>query len=136
MSESSAIPSCKAFLLCDQTLVESGSGRTSLIGLMNHISIEEFPSEMPRCQAFLQLTDGLGAYNVVVEVHYLNDDEIVYRSEPVQIEINNRLALISYIVPNLQFEIPAEGRYDIIVLINDQELERQTLDVRKSNENI
>jgi hypothetical protein len=126
-------PSCKALLLCDQILVEAVTGRTSLIGIMDQVLVEEFPARFPRCQAFLQFTDALGEYNIVAEIHDLMDNGIVGRIAELSLVIQNPLARINLILPVPQIEILHSGDYDVIVLANKQELDRQTIQLRETD---
>lgn len=127
-------PSCKALLLCDQILVEAVTGRTSLIGIMDRIPVEEFPARFPRCQAFLQFTDALGEYNITMEIHDLTDNSVVVRVAEFSLTIQNPLTLINLILPLPRIEIPQPGKFDVVVFANEMELERQSLQLGETDE--
>ena len=127
------LPTCKALLLCDQILVEA-DGRTSLIGIINRLTLDQLPSELPRCRFFLQVTNALGLYRFSVEVHHLESDSIVYRADASDFRITNRLSASNFIIPIPQFEVFSVGSYDFVVFANDEELDRQTVNIRVNDD--
>jgi Family of unknown function (DUF6941) len=134
MPASPILPRCKALLLCDQVLVEEVTGRMSLIGIMDYVQIDEFPAEFPRCQVFLQITNGLGVYNVTIEIHDLSDNSVIYRLGDVPVEMPDRLARVSMIIRVPRVEIPHPGEFDVVVLANEEEIERQSLELTDNDE--
>ena len=55
-------PACKALLLCDQTIIEAGSGKVSIIGAFTNFILPTFPGRTSPFTAFVQLADGIGRY--------------------------------------------------------------------------
>ena len=134
MAANAVLPRCKALLLCDQVLVEEVTGRMSLIGIMDYVQIDEFPAEFPRCQVFLQITNGLGVNNVTIEIHDLSDNSVIYRLGDVPVEMPDRLARVSMIIRVPRVEIPHPGEFDVVVLANEDEIERQSLELTDNDE--
>src|SRR5437588_4000407 len=73
-------PKCKAILLCDQTILEAGTNKISIIGVFDNFTVAVFPAMGKPFTAFLNLTDGIGTYAVTVEVHDLTQDIILARA--------------------------------------------------------
>jgi hypothetical protein len=78
---------------------------------------------------FLQLTDGVGQYTIVAEIHDLEEDTVLATSPPLLVEWSERLlrANVFLMVPPLF--ILHEGDYDLVVFANRQEVDRQKLSV-------
>ncbi len=55
-------PKCKAILLCDHVLIDAVSNKVSVIGIFEQFGARGFPNPSALCMAFIQLTDGEGAY--------------------------------------------------------------------------
>jgi hypothetical protein len=53
-------PSCKALLLCDQTIVEAMTGKVSIIGTFERFTIRSAPSHLAPFHVFVQLVEGVG----------------------------------------------------------------------------
>src|SRR3989304_5663923 len=109
-------PVCKAILLCDQTILEQGTGKLSLIGIFDSFFISG-DGETAGAQAFLQITDASGAYSISVEIIDLTDNEIVARSSPSEINIDSPLMRANVIIPIPRLPLRA-GSYDFVVLAN------------------
>ena len=59
-------PTCKAILLCQMAIFEQGTGNPSLINIFDRIVLDSLPGKVSQC-VFLQLVNGIGAYDIVVE---------------------------------------------------------------------
>jgi Family of unknown function (DUF6941) len=130
MAGTQPLPRCKALLACDQVLVEAVTGRISLIGILDRVLIDEFPTQFPRCQVFLLLTDGYGEYDIAVEVHDLSDNSVIAQIAEVTAEIHDRLVRWNLIVPVPAFEVLNPGTFDFVLLANEQEILRQSVEMR------
>ncbi|MBC8355122.1 MAG: hypothetical protein H8E66_24365 [Planctomycetes bacterium] len=118
-------PACKALLLCEKTIIEAGSGDISLINIIDHIPVLEFPGHTQPVEAFLQFTDAEGRYEVVVEVRDCEDDEVLARAVGAGIEIPERHATCNILIPVPSLKIQHSGLYDFVVLANGIEIQRQ-----------
>jgi hypothetical protein len=118
-------PVCKAILLCEQTTAEEGTGRVSLIGLIRTLTMAAFPGRSNRMKLFLQLVDGIGEYDIRIEVHDLSQDGVIARMWGPTISFPRRpfSHQLSLQLPTLP--IPHPGRYDVVVLGNGKEIDRQ-----------
>lgn len=116
-------------LLCERTMVEAGSKKLSLIGLIDTISVPVFPTRTREMKLFLHLVDGIGDYDLTVEFNELFEDRVVVKSKVANLSFPERLAprRLIYSIPGLP--IPHPGRYDVIVFANGREIERQQITV-------
>lgn len=132
MQSGVAHPTCKAILLCDQTILEAGTNKVSLIGIFQNFGLETIPGETKKIEAFCQLTNAEGEYQLRAEIHDLQKDEVLARSEGLPpLTIPNRLLTANIIVPIPPLPIQHEGKFDFVLFANDAEVDRQTFSVAK-----
>jgi hypothetical protein len=124
------LPKCKAILLCDTVIVDSRSGKVSIIGILDGFNVIQFPGRIAPFHVFLQLTDGIGKYRVSVEIHDLRDDKIVVRAPLVEIDFRARPGKGNLIIPIPPLPLQHEGGYDFVVLADGQEIDRQQFRAR------
>jgi len=118
-------PKCKAILLCDQTILEAGSGKISLIGIFANFNVQKFPAVVAPFRAYVQLVNGIGRYEVVVEIHDLQKDKVLARAQGIGIEFADRFTTVNIMMPVPPLPLAHAGKYDLVVLANGQEIDRQ-----------
>ena len=123
--EEKPLPGCKAILLCERTMIEAGTNKISLIGLIGTIAFESFPGRTKPMKLFLHLVDGIGQYDVSVEVHDLAEDNIVFRSKTARLSFSDRLLSRRPIFSIPGLPVPHAGKYDVIVFADGKEIDRQ-----------
>ena len=118
-------PKCKAILLCERLIVDAQTGTASIICVFNALSVPRLPGRTRPFQVYLHLTNGIGRYNIVVEIHDLRKDEIIGRGSGLGIAFTNRLEAIQFAIPVPSLPIVHDGAYDLVVLADGQEIDRQ-----------
>lgn len=118
-------PKCKAILLCDHTIVEAVTGKISIIGIFDNWCFPQFPHSTRPFMAFLQLTDGLGAYGVSVNVHDLQADQVIAQARMAEVNFPDRVSKVNIMIPVPPLSLHHAGSYDFVVLADDQEIDRQ-----------
>ncbi len=118
-------PKCKAILLCDQTIVEAGTGKISVIGVFDRFVLSEVPGVLRPFTVFVQLTNGVGRYEFSVEIHDLREDTVLARSPTVWAEWKDRLATVNLLIPVPPMQVQHLGAYDLVLLANGEEIDRQ-----------
>jgi len=118
-------PKCKAILLCDQVIIDRLTGKTSVIGIFEKFVLPRFPGFTRPVNAFVQLTDGIGKCNLMVEVHDLQKNEVIGRAQGFGVEFIDRLTKISVIIPVPSLPMAHPGTYDFVVSADGQEIDRQ-----------
>src|ERR1051325_339286 len=125
--EEKPLPGFKAILLCERTMIEAGTGKISLIALIGTIAFPSFPAQTRPMKLFLHLVDGIGDYDITIEVHDLSDlseGEIVKKTNAVRVSFPERLASRKLIFSVRSLSLPHAGRYDVIVLGKGRGIER------------
>lgn len=83
-------PKCKAIVLCDQVILDALTQRYTLVGLFDECPSSAYPFQMGPFRLFLQVVDGIGRYNLTVELHDLRDATVLARLEDVPFEFPER----------------------------------------------
>jgi hypothetical protein len=134
LKEGKPLPVCKAILLCEQTTAEAGTGKVSLIGLIRTLTMTEFPGRSERIKVFLQLVDGIGEYDIRIEVHDLSQGGVIAKMQGPRISFMSRPATLQLFLLMPALPIPHPGKYDVIVLGNETEIDRQQFRARLPGE--
>ena len=118
-------PRCKAILLCDQTIRDAATGKPSVIGIFDRLRFSSFPAQTAPFKLFLELIEGIGSFEIVVELYDLRENKTLSRSRPHRLEFQDRLDrhYLYMSVPRLL--LPHPGSYDVLVLANEQEADRK-----------
>jgi hypothetical protein len=132
--EGKPLPECKAILLCEGTNFAEGTGKASLIGLIRTLTMTEFPGRSEPMKLFLQLVDGIGEYRLTIEVHDLAEGRVIARLKGPRISFLSRPATHQLFLTMPALPIPHPGRYDVIVLGNGAEIDRQQFRARPPRE--
>lgn len=120
------LPRCKAILLCERTIREETTRNVSIIGVFTHFHLPRFPGQTRPFTAFVQLVNGIGEYNVVVEIHDLQLDLVLARAEgDSKLTFPDRLVGINIIIPLPGLPLSHPGKYDFVVIADGREIERQ-----------
>ena len=71
-------PALKAILACDQIIEEAGTGRLTLVRLLDRVTASEFPFDYVRgVTVYVRITDAAGEYAMRMEVVRLHDEETI-----------------------------------------------------------
>ena len=124
------VPACKAILLCDKTILEAGTGKVSLIGVFERFLVDESLTTAP-CEAFTQITNAVGRYEIVFEIRDLQENETIARAVGLAIQIPNPLFRANVIIPVPALRFNHTGTYDLVMLANGQEIDRQQFAVAR-----
>ncbi len=119
------LPKCKAILICESTIMEAGTGLITIVRTFNQFAIPEFPGHTQTFELFVQLTDGIGRYDVHVEVHDLVEDRLLAKSPTRSAQWEDRLAPLDLIMAFPSLPIAHPGSFDLIVFANGREVDRQ-----------
>lgn len=127
------LPQCKAFLICEEFGFDEITGKFDLYGLVNSLSYAEFPAGAPPLVVYLQLYDGIGGYELNVELRNLADDSTVTAEIFSQLEFPERLVKMELVLPIESIGLPRPGRYEIAILFDGRELATQFIDAEVEN---
>src|SRR5437773_6997486 len=105
-------------LVCERTIREQQTNKTSLIGLFGRVASAGFPMQyIGGLSVYARVTDAEGRYQMRLELVRLDDEQAIGRGEVVA-EIESRMGAheLTYNIPGLVFERP--GTYEFRLFAN------------------
>jgi hypothetical protein len=125
---------CKAILLCDRVIIDSITNNYSVINIFDRFEITGFPGNTRPFVVYLQLTSGIGSYEISIEVQDLRNDTVVARAQGPRIEFPERWFKAHMIAEVSSIRLEHAGMFDLVVLANGQEIDRQQFAALTPNE--
>ena len=112
-------PILKAMLLCDQTLVEEGTHKRTLIGLFDRIKGAEFPTAHPSMSVYVQFREIEGIFDFILELVDLTDGKSMNRAviKEFRVQDKSRDCELVFNLMSVKFERP--GDYEFRIYVND-----------------
>lgn len=133
-SANKPLPHCRAILICERVADDPATGELTLHKLIECFRMPAFPAASPSFMVFVQLYDGIGRYRVSMALNALDDDTSVARATLPDVDFPDRLAKMEMIIPVDSVFLPRPGRYELIVLLEGQELARQHFDAETDDD--
>ncbi len=111
-------PIVQAFLVCDSVILDSFTGKKSVIGTFTHLWAARFPCQHNQMGVYFCLTDAEGQYEFELRLVYLDQDQLIGKASLSPVEIKDRLQINDFGVniPSLIF--PGPGRYEFRLFAN------------------
>ena len=113
-------PSVQAFLVCDTIIIDSLTGKKSIIGAFTHLWAKTFPCQHPQMGVYFCLNDAEGSYQFEIELVYLDKNQTVGKGAISQIDIKNRLETHDFGLNIGTLVFPGPGRYEFRLFANGQ----------------
>ncbi len=111
-------PSVQAFLVCDTIIIDSLTGKKSIIGAFTHLWAKTFPCQHPQMGVYFCLNDAEGSYQFEIELIYLDKDQTVGKGAISPIEIKSRLETHDFGINIGALVFPGPGRYEFRLFAN------------------
>ena len=108
-------PLLLSVILCDQVIIDSITGKTSIIGAFENISAPQYPARHSRLVFFCQLTNGRGKTKITVRlVDVEKDDELIFEQtgEPEFKDVR-QVVNLTFDISGIVFPHPGEYRFQI-----------------------
>ena len=111
-------PIVQAFLVCDSVILDSFTGKKSIIGTFTHLWAARFPCQHHQMGVYFCLTDAEGHYEFELRLVYLDQDQLIGKASLSRVEIKDRLRIQDFgiNIPSLVF--PGPGRYEFRLFAN------------------
>jgi hypothetical protein len=123
-------PLVLGLIVCDYLLIEEGTRKISLIGSFRELEVARLPGVARPFVVYTMLTDGSGDATIEVVIRRLNTDEQIYSaSRPFTFDDRLSVLDVSFDVHNCPF--PAAGRYEVSLQVDDEEVAKRRLLVRR-----
>lgn len=108
-----------AMIICDTVIEDRLTGKKSLIGIFNNISVHKLPCQHPTINVFFALTEGIGEYKGCLRCAKLDTNEVIMNLNG-PLPFPNRLATVEFNFELKNVVFPSEGQYIFELLCDDQ----------------
>ncbi len=112
-------PILKAMLICDQTIVEEGTRKRSLIGVFDRIKAGKFPTVHPAMSIYVQFREVEGVFDFTLELFDLSAGRAVNRAQISKFKVNDRSRDCELVFNLLSVKFEHPGDYEFRIYIND-----------------
>ena len=112
-------PILKAMLLCDQTILEEGTHKRTLIGLFDRIKSSQFPTAHPAMSVYVQFREIEGVFDFSLELYDLGEEKTLNRAsiKDFKVQEKSRDCELVFNLMSVKFERP--GDYEFRIYVND-----------------
>jgi len=108
-----------AMIICDTVLEDRLTGKKSLIGIFNNITVRQFPCQHPTMNIYVSLTEGIGEYQGCLRCLRLDTNETVINITG-PIPFPNPLATVEFVFELKNVAFPVAGQYSFELLCDNQ----------------
>lgn len=122
-------PVVKAFLICDQIIQDSQTGKMSLIGLFQDLRADRFPAIHPQLWIYASLTDARGDYNFEIQFVDVEHNNVLGKGTPPKITIPGPLETTEMCAQLGNLQLPRAGTYEFHLIGNGELLATKSLRV-------
>lgn len=116
-------PLFRTFILCDQLILDAFTRKLSLVGVFNSFQFPAYPAMPAGFTGYVEMTDGVGEFNITLEVHAPNGD-LIFRAGVAQAKFSERRQPVTLHLKVPPFSLPMPGVYNIVLVSEGQELLR------------
>ena len=112
-------PILKAMLLCDQTIVEEGTRKRTLIGIFDRIKGVKFPIFHPAMSVYVQFREIEGQLDFALELFDLEENKSLHRAmiKDYTVKEKSRDCELVFNLFSVKFE--HGGDYEFRIFVND-----------------
>jgi hypothetical protein len=114
---SNVVPILVAALICDVAVTEPSTGKKSIIGVFDRITVRKFPTKRP-LSMYMKITDTEGYYKTEVRYVQISSGKVLAKAA-ADLRSADRLASFDNIIHFPPLVIPEEGRYEFQVWANN-----------------
>ena len=118
-------------LLCDQTIVEEGTHKRTLIGLFDRIKAAQFPTVHPAMSVYVQFREIEGSFDFTLELYDLMENKSMNKAliQKYQVQDRSRDCELVFNLMSVKFE--HEGEYEFRIYVNDYVFGQKSFKVLK-----
>ena len=106
--------------VCDQVLISDG--KASIIGIFNEIKVANFPAAHPKFSIISGISGKAGIYTQIIEILTPSGSNLAMVSG--QSEIKRDMGKNNFVANFVNFVFSEEGKYKIVVKIDDEILNK------------
>jgi hypothetical protein len=112
-------PILKAMLVCDQTLVEEGTNKRSLIGIFDRITANAVPTVHPSMSVYVQFREIEGTFRFTLELYDISADKVLHKASINDFKVQDRSRDCELVFNLLSVRFEHAGEYEFRIFIDD-----------------
>ena len=112
-------PILKAMLVCDQTIVEEGTHKRSLIGLFDRVKAQQFPTVHGSMSVYVQFREIEGVFDFTLELYDLAEDKTLHKAVVNRFHVKERSRDCELVFNLLSVRFMHPGEYEFRIFVND-----------------
>ena len=112
-------PILKAMLLCDQTLVEEGTRKRSLVGLFDRVKASQFPTVHPSMSVYVQFREIEGTFDFTLELYDLAEDKTLHKAMVKAFKVQEKSRDCELVFNLLSVRFSHAGDYEFRIYVDD-----------------
>ena len=124
-------PILKAMLLCDQTLVEEGTHKRTLIGLFDRIKATQLPTMHPAMSIYVQFREIEGVFDFMLELFDIEQNKSLNRALIKEYKVQDRSRDCELVFNLMSVRFEHEGEYEFRIYVNDNIFGQKSFKVLK-----
>jgi hypothetical protein len=124
-------PILKAMLLCDQTLVEEGSHKRSLIGLFDRVKTSQLPTTHPSMSVYVQFREIEGMFDFTLELFDLVEGKTLHKAMVKNFKVQERSRDCELVFNLMALRFEHAGDYEFRIYVNDMIFGQKSFQVIK-----
>ena len=124
-------PILKAMLLCDQTIVEEGTRKRSLIGIFDRVKVSQLPTMHPSMSVYVQFREIEGVFDFTLELYDLSGGKTLHKAMVKGFKVQEKSRDCELVFNLLSVRFEHEGGYEFRIYVNDMIFGQKSFQVIK-----
>ena len=124
-------PILKAILLCDQTIVEEGTRKRSLIGIFDRVKAAQLPTMHSSMSIYVQFREIEGLFDFTLELYDLSAEKTLHRAVIPNFKVQEKSRDCELVFNLLSVRFDHEGGYEFRIYVNDMIFGQKSFQVIK-----
>ena len=112
-------PILKAMLLCDQTLVEEGTRKRSLIGIFDRVKASQLPTTHPSLSVYVQFREIEGVFDFTLELYDLSEEKTLHKATVKNFKVQEKSRDCELVFNMMSLRFDHAGDYEFRIYVND-----------------
>lgn len=124
-------PILKAMLLCDQTIVEEGTRKRSLIGIFDRVKAAQLPTLHPAMSMYVQFREIEGVFDFVLELYDLSEEKTLHKATIKNFNVQEKSRDCELVFNLMSVRFEHDGEYEFRIYVNDMIFGQRSFQVIK-----
>ena len=106
-------------LVCDQTIMEEGTRKRSLIGIFDRVKAAQMPTVHPSMSVYVQFREIEGTFDFVLELFDLSEGSTLHKATVKNFNVQERSRDCELVFNLLSVRFAHAGEYEFRIYVND-----------------